>query len=85
MHFCIFTGIVGEFEESSDDFYIWTHKKFDIGVNNKQIVDVNLTSESKVKLAPNIKIPFSYEVFEIHSPFFLWFPKPVFSVMFDWS
>lgn len=85
MHFCIFTGIVGELEESSEDVYIWTHKKFDIGVNNKQIVDVNLTSESKVKLAPNIKIPFSYEVFEIHSPFFLWFPKPVFSVMFDWS
>ena len=56
------TGIVGEIDEGGDGYYIWTHKKFDIGQNGKQIVDVNLTSESKVKLEPNIKIVFSYEV-----------------------
>ena len=27
-----------------------------------QIVDVNLTSESRVKLEPDLKIPFTYEV-----------------------
>ena len=53
---------VGEIDEGGDGHYIWTHKKFDIGFNGKQIVDVNLTSEAKVKLTPNIKIPFTYEV-----------------------
>lgn len=55
-------GIVGEIDDGGDGYYIWTHKKFDIGHNDKQIVDVNLTSESKVKLVANIKISFSYEV-----------------------
>ena len=58
----VYSGIVGEIDEGGDGFYIWTHKKFDIGFNGKQIVDVNLTSEAKVKLTPNIKIPFTYEV-----------------------
>lgn len=44
------------------DHYIWTHKKFDIGYNDKNIVDVNLTSEAKVKLTPNGRINFTYEV-----------------------
>ena len=57
-----FIGIVGEIEEGGDGYYIWTHKKFDIGYNGKQIVDVNLTSEAKVRLQPNAKIPFTYEV-----------------------
>ncbi|XP_070545494.1 transmembrane 9 superfamily member 3-like [Ptychodera flava] len=55
-------GIVGEIDEGGDGYYIWTHKKFDIGYNNNQIVDVNLTSEAKVKLTPDIKIAFSYQV-----------------------
>ena len=56
-------GIVGEMEdEGSANYYIWTHKKFDIGFNGKQIVDVNLTSENKVKLKLDAKIPFTYEV-----------------------
>jgi hypothetical protein len=49
-------------EVDGDDVYIWTHKKFDIGYNDKHIVDVNLTSEYKVKLEPKIKISFTYEV-----------------------
>lgn len=57
-------GIVGEMEddEGSASYSIWTHKKFDIGYNGKQIVDVNLTSENKVKLKLDAKIPFTYEV-----------------------
>ncbi|XP_041364015.1 transmembrane 9 superfamily member 3-like [Gigantopelta aegis] len=55
-------GIVGEIDEGGDGHYIWTHKKFDIGTNGKMIVDVNLTSEVKVKLSAGIKIPFTYEV-----------------------
>jgi len=55
-------GIVGEHGDDGTSFYIWTHKKFDIGYNGNQIVDVNLTSEFKVKLQPRVKIPFTYEV-----------------------
>lgn len=55
-------GIVGEIEKGDGGYYMWTHKKFDIGYNDKRIVDVNLTSEAKVKLEPNAKISFSYEV-----------------------
>lgn len=52
-------GIVGEAD--GEDVYIWTHKKFDIGFNGKHIVDVNLTSETKVKLQPNVQLKFTYE------------------------
>ncbi|GFT10070.1 transmembrane 9 superfamily member 3 [Nephila pilipes] len=55
-------GIVGEYEESENSYYLWTHKKFDIGYNGDQIVDVNLTSEAKVKLEKGKKITFTYEV-----------------------
>jgi len=55
-------GVVGEADESDNSYYLWTHKKFDIGYNGDQIVDVNLTSESKVKLELNKEISFSYEV-----------------------
>jgi len=41
---------------------MWTHKKFDIGYNGKYIVDVNLTSEVKVKLEQDKTIQFTYEV-----------------------
>ena len=59
---CVLLGIVGEIEEGGDGYYVWTHKKLDIGYNENQIVDVNLTSEAKVKLTPDLKIPFTYEV-----------------------
>ncbi|GLV32142.1 Transmembrane 9 superfamily protein member 3 [Carabus blaptoides fortunei] len=53
-------GIVGEVGDNN--YYIWTHKKFDIGYNGKQIVDVNITSENKVLLKPTTKLDFTYEV-----------------------
>jgi len=58
-------GNVGDIEESphtQPNYYLWTHKKFDIGYNGKHIVDVNLSSEVKVKLENGIRIPFTYEV-----------------------
>lgn len=41
---------------------MWTYKKLEIGFNGNRIVDVNLTSEGKVKLVPNTKIAMSYSV-----------------------
>lgn len=55
-------GIVGELDESGEGYFIWTHKKLDIGYSGNRIVDVNLTSEAKVKLTPDLKIPFTYEI-----------------------
>lgn len=51
-------------EELSDhtNYYLWTHKKFDIGYNGDRIVDVNLTSENKILLENNAQIKFTYEV-----------------------
>ena len=57
-----FVGIVGEADENGEDYYLWTYKKLEIGVNGNRIVDVNLTSEGKVKLVPNTKIQMSYSV-----------------------
>lgn len=55
-------GIVGEVDETNNKYYIWTHKKFDIGFNEDHIVDVNLTSETKVELKANTNIEFTYEI-----------------------
>lgn len=55
-------GIVGEVDETNNKYYIWTHKKFDIGYNDQHIVDVNLTSETKVELKVNTNIEFTYEM-----------------------
>lgn len=53
-------GVVGEMKDNN--YYIWTHKKFEIGYNGKQIIDVNLTSEDKVLLGPTKMLNFTYEV-----------------------
>jgi len=55
---------VGEYDEKEQVYYLFTHKKIEIGFNNDRIVEVNLTttSDSKVKLAPGITVSFSYEV-----------------------
>ncbi|KAK9881474.1 hypothetical protein WA026_016358 [Henosepilachna vigintioctopunctata] len=53
-------GVVGEVKDNN--YYIWTHKKFEIGYNENQIIDVNLTSEEKVLLTPDAKFGFTYEV-----------------------
>lgn len=55
-------GILGESDEEGKSIYIWTHKRFDIGYNGDHIVDINLTSESKVQLQVNTKLTFTYEI-----------------------
>lgn len=55
-------GKVGERDESDGKFYIYSHKKFDIGRNGDQIVDVNLSTEKKELIIPGANIKFSYEV-----------------------
>ena len=55
-------GIVGEKEEKGENYFIWTHKKFEIGYNGDRISDVNLTSEGRTKLQLGDSIAFSYEV-----------------------
>eukprot|EP00088_Acartia_fossae_P031989 TRINITY_DN32787_c0_g1_i1.p1 TRINITY_DN32787_c0_g1~~TRINITY_DN32787_c0_g1_i1.p1 ORF type:complete len:592 (-),score=97.35 TRINITY_DN32787_c0_g1_i1:248-2023(-) len=56
-------GVVGVIDEDTKDtFYLWTHKKFEFGFNGNQIVDVNITSESRVKLELGQSVDFTYEV-----------------------
>ena len=55
-------GIVGETDEKGENYFIWTHKKFEIGYNQDRIIDVNLTSEGRTKLQLGDSIEFSYEV-----------------------
>ena len=30
-------GIVGEIDDKADNYYVWTHKKFEIGYNDDQV------------------------------------------------
>ncbi len=53
---------MGEADENGEDHYLWTYKKLEIGFNGNRIVDVNLTSEGKVRLVPNTRIAMSYSV-----------------------
>lgn len=55
-------GVVGEADDTKGEYYVYTHKKFDLAFNGNQIVDVNMTTEGKVLLALGAEIPFSYEV-----------------------
>ncbi|XP_067645685.1 transmembrane 9 superfamily member 3 [Eurosta solidaginis] len=62
-------GEVGKKDEHEDKYYIYTHKRFEIGYNGQQIVDVTLHNEKKELLTPGGKIKFSYEV--------NWKPNPI--------
>lgn len=62
-------ALVGDFGEGHTDHekegstpYIWTNKKLDIGVNNGQIVDVNLTTSKRVPLQKDTTLHFTYQV-----------------------
>ena len=35
----MFIGIVGESENKGESLYMWTHKKFEIGYNDKRVCD----------------------------------------------
>eukprot|EP01134_Creolimax_fragrantissima_P004868 CFRG4868T1 len=43
-------------------FYVWTHKKFEIGYNKDRIVVVNTTNDGRVEVYPGQTLTFSYEV-----------------------
>jgi transmembrane 9 superfamily member 3 len=55
-------GTIGEFEESTNSYYLFTHRRLDIGYIDHRIVDVNMTNEEKVKLELGKAVPFTYEV-----------------------
>lgn len=56
--------IWGRVGEHGDDkkYYIYGHKKFEIGYNGKRIIDVKLTTERREELVIGAKIKFTYEV-----------------------
>jgi transmembrane 9 superfamily protein 3 len=49
-------------KDAGKDTYLWTHKRFDIGVNGNQIVDVNLTTGKRTKLEQGATIRFTYQI-----------------------
>ncbi|XP_011182989.1 transmembrane 9 superfamily member 3 [Zeugodacus cucurbitae] len=55
-------GEVGKKDDEEEKYYIFTHKRFEIGYNGQQIVDITLHNEKKELLTPGAKIKFSYEV-----------------------
>lgn len=55
-------GRVGERDKNDKKYYIYTHKKFEIGYNGNRIVDVKLTNEKREPLISDSKIRFTYDV-----------------------
>lgn len=62
-------ALVGDFgaghddhEQVSDEMYLWTHKKFDIGYNGNRIVDVNVTTGKRTRIKPGMTMHFTYQV-----------------------
>merc|ERR1712000_190891 len=60
-------GIVGELnnhknEKTEKEYYIYTHKTFEIGYNNDQIVEITLLAEDKQQLKLDKELSFSYDV-----------------------
>ena len=42
--------------------FIYTHKSFEIGYNNEQVIMVNLTAENPRPLTPGTELEFTYSV-----------------------
>jgi hypothetical protein len=56
-------AMVGQFDEKTNEYYLFVHKKFEIGYNGNRIVDVNMVSEGRTKLdSSSADVEFSYEV-----------------------
>lgn len=57
-------GMVGEIDNtvSPPAYKLYTHKRLDIGFNDKQVVDVNLTTDGRVDIRPGAEITYTYEV-----------------------
>ena len=48
--------------KTTDDMFIFTHRRIDIGSNVDQIVDFNVTAGKRVKLVEGETVHFTYEV-----------------------
>ena len=61
------SGMIGETDNTQTPavYRLYTHKKLEIGYNEKQIVDVNLTSDGRVDIEPGKVLEFSYEVWKL--------------------
>lgn len=56
-------ALVGEVDSSDPTTFIfYSHKKFEIGYNGEQIVDINITAEGKTTLKSNREVSFTYEI-----------------------
>lgn len=55
-------GMVGLTDFDTGKYHLYTHSKFEIGYNGKQIVDINLTMGMSTELKAGARIMFSYEV-----------------------
>jgi len=55
-------AIVGEMSEDKTEYFIWTHRKFEVSYNGDRIVDVSVTTENKVKIGKGLNMELSYEV-----------------------
>ncbi|KRX16501.1 Transmembrane 9 superfamily member 3 [Trichinella nelsoni] len=58
-------GIVGEYrndENSGESMKLFTHRLFEIGYNGNTIVEVNLTSNNRIDLKPDVAFDLTYEV-----------------------
>eukprot|EP01094_Clydonella_sp_ATCC50884_P022575 TRINITY_DN5229_c0_g1_i1.p1 TRINITY_DN5229_c0_g1~~TRINITY_DN5229_c0_g1_i1.p1 ORF type:complete len:497 (+),score=160.81 TRINITY_DN5229_c0_g1_i1:295-1785(+) len=56
-------GMVGEVvakQGGEEEYYLYTHKQFDLSFNNDRIIEVNLTSESAVPIRAGAKISYTY-------------------------
>ncbi|KRY84405.1 Transmembrane 9 superfamily member 3 [Trichinella pseudospiralis] len=58
-------GIVGEYrndENLGESMKLFTHRLFEIGYNGNTIVEVNLTSNNRINLKPDVAFDLTYEV-----------------------
>lgn len=55
-------ALLGETDPNTKTVTVYTHKRFEIGYNNDQIVDVSVVVEAKKPLVPNQELEFTYEV-----------------------
>jgi len=60
--FILDLAVVGRKNDKDAGVTIFTHKKFEIGYNENQIVEVVMTPEKPVQIEKGVKLEFSYEV-----------------------
>lgn len=61
-------GAIGRVKKDRNEYSIYVHRTFVIGVHDNQIVNVTLKTESPVKLSPGVLYEFTYSVVFEQSP-----------------